>query len=46
MNRILAEVYTGSYMSVSYKDMIDGKVETRSAEEIIDGIRSKLEGLQ
>lgn len=46
MNRILAEVYTGSYMSVSYKDMISGKVETRTAEEIKDGIRKKLEGLQ
>lgn len=46
MNRILAEAYTGSYMSVSYKDMISGKVETRTAEEIKDGIRRKLEGLQ
>ena len=33
-------------MSVSYKDMIRGKVETRTAEEIKDGIRRKLEGLQ
>lgn len=46
MNRILAEVYTGTYMSMSYKELIGGKVETRTAEEIKDGIRRKLEGLQ
>ena len=33
-------------MSVSYKEMIGGKVETRTAEEIIDNIRIKLERLQ
>ena len=46
MNRILAEVYTGRYMSVSYKELIGGKVETRTAEEIKDNIRNKLERLK
>ena len=46
MNRILAEAYTGRYMSVSYKDMISGKTETRTAEEIKDNIRNKLERLK
>ena len=46
INRILAEAYSGTYMSVSYREMIDSKVETRTSEEIIENIRGKLERLQ
>lgn len=43
----MAQKYSGTYMSISYKDMIDQKrSETKTSEEIINNIRNKLEGLQ
>lgn len=47
--RIIAENaakrYGGSYVKMRYAEIIDPpKEETRSADEIIDSIRSKLEG--
>ena len=46
INRILAENMTGSYMKVSYMDMLHPKpAETRSAEEIINDIRRGLQEL-
>ena len=44
INRILAENMTGSYMKVSYMDMLNPKpAETRSAEQIINDIRRGLQ---
>ena len=44
INRILAENMAGSYMKVSYMDMLNPKpAETRSAEQIIDDIRRGLQ---
>ena len=46
INRILAENMTGSYMKVSYMDMLHPKPEEkRSAEEIINSIRKGLQEL-
>lgn len=46
INRILAENMTGSYMKVSYMDMLNPKpAETRSAEQIINDIRTGLQEL-
>jgi hypothetical protein len=46
INRILAENMTGSYMKVSYMDMLNPKpAETRSAEQIINDIRRGLQEL-
>ena len=47
INEILANNFTGSYMVKSYTDLISHKpVDTRSAEQIIDDIRSGLQRLQ
>ena len=47
INEILANNFTGSYMKGSYTDLLNPQpVETRSAEEIIDGIRNGLERLR
>lgn len=46
INRILAENFTGSYMKVSYTEMLHPKPqETRTAEEIINDIRTGLQEL-
>ena len=46
INRILAENFTGSYMKVSYTEMLQPKPqETRTAEEIINDIRTGLQEL-
>ena len=46
INRILAENFTGSYMKVSYMEMLHPKPqETRTAEEIINDIRTGLQEL-
>ena len=46
INRILAENFTGSYMKVSYTEMLHPKPqETRTAEEIINDIRAGLQEL-
>lgn len=47
INEILANNFTGSYMKISYMDMMKPqKVEKRTAEQIIDDIRSGLQRLQ
>lgn len=47
INEILANNFNGSYMKISYMDMMKPqKVEKRTAEEIIDDIRSGLQRLQ
>jgi len=47
INRILAENMTGSYMKVSYMDMLNPKpAETRSAEQIINDIRRGLQEMK
>ena len=47
INEILANNFTGSYMKISYMDMMKPqKVEERTAEQIIDDIRSGLKRLQ
>lgn len=47
INEILANNFNGSYMKISYMDMMKPqKVEERTAEEIIDDIRSGLQRLQ
>ena len=47
INEILANNLNGSYMKISYMDMMKPqKVEERTAEEIIDDIRSGLQRLQ
>lgn len=47
INEILANNFNGSYMKISYTDMMKPqKVEERTAEEIIDDIRSGLQRLQ
>ena len=46
INEILANNFTGSYMKISYMDMMKPqKVEKRTAEQIIDDIRSGLQRL-
>ena len=46
INEILANNFNGSYMKISYRDMMKPqKVEERTAEEIIDDIRTRLNGL-
>lgn len=46
INRILAENMTGSYMKVSYMEMLNPKPkETRTAEQIIEDIRMGLQRL-
>ena len=46
INRILAENFTGSYMKVSYTEILHPKPqETRTAEQIIDDIRTGLQEL-
>ena len=46
INRILAENMTGSYMKVSYMEMLNPKPEeTRTAEQIIEDIRTGLQRL-
>ena len=46
INRILAENMTGSYMKVSYTEMLNPKPEeTRTAEQIIEDIRKGLQRL-
>lgn len=46
INEILANNFNGSYMKISYMDMMKPqKVEERTAEEIIDDIRTRLNGL-
>lgn len=46
INEILANNFTGSYMKISYRDMMKSQtVEERTAEEIIDDIRTRLNGL-
>lgn len=47
INEILANNFNGSYMKMSYMDMMKPqKVEKRTAEQIIDDIRSGLQRLQ
>ena len=47
INEIMANNFTGSYMKISYMDMMKPqKVEKRTAEQIIDDIRSGLQRLQ
>lgn len=47
INEILANNFNGSYMKISYMDMMKPqKVEERTAEEIIDDIRNGLQRLQ
>lgn len=47
INEILANNFNGSYMKISYMDMMKPqKVEKRTAEQIIDDIRSGLQRLQ
>lgn len=47
INEILANNFNGSYMKISYMDMMKPQeVEERTAEEIIDDIRSGLQRLQ
>ncbi len=47
INEILANNFNGSYMKISYMDMMKPqKVEERTAEQIIDDIRSGLQRLQ
>ena len=47
INEILANNFNGSYMKISYMDMMKPqKVEERTAEQIIDDIRSRLKRLQ
>lgn len=47
INRILAENMTGSYMKVSYMEMLNPKPEeTRTAEQIIEDIRMGLQRLK
>ena len=47
INEILANNFNGSYMKISYMDMMKPqKVEGRTAEEIIDDIRSGLQRLR
>lgn len=46
INEILANNFNGSYWKISYTDMMKPqKVEERTAEEIIDDIRTRLNGL-
>ena len=46
INEILANNFNGSYMKISYMDMMKPqKVEKRTAEQIIDDIRSGLQRL-
>lgn len=46
MNQILAENFTGSYLKVSYEEMLNPKKEeTRTAEEIINDIKDGLKRL-
>lgn len=46
INEILANNFNGSYMKISYMDMMKPqKVEERTAEQIIDDIRTRLNGL-
>ena len=47
INRILAENMTGSYMKVSYTEMLNPKPEeTRTAEQIINDIRRGLQEMK
>lgn len=47
INEILANNFNGSYMKISYMDMMKPqKVEERTAEQIIDDIRNGLQRLQ
>ena len=47
INEILANNFNGSYMKISYMDMMKPqKVEKRTAEQIIDDIRIGLQRLQ
>lgn len=47
INEILANNFNGSYMKISYMDMMKPqKVEERTAEEIIDDIRNGLQRLR
>ena len=47
INEILANNFNGAYMKISYMDMMKPqKVEKRTAEQIIDDIRSGLQRLQ
>lgn len=47
INEILANNFNGSYMKISYMDMMKPqKVEERTAEQIIEDIRSGLQRLQ
>ena len=46
INEILANTLTGTYMRLSYEDLLKPqKVEERTAEEIIDDIQTRLNGL-
>lgn len=45
MNKILAEVYSGTYMKLSFDEMLNPKQEdTRTADEIINHIKNGLKG--
>lgn len=47
VNEILANNFSGSYMKLSYRDILNPKpVETRTADQIIDNIRNGLQRLQ
>lgn len=47
INQILAENYTGTYMTLSYEELLKPQVEeTRTAEQIIEDIRNGLKGLK
>ena len=44
INQILAENFTGSYMKLTYDEMLKPQVEdTRTAEQIIEDIRNRLQ---
>lgn len=46
VNKILAENFSGSYMKISYQEMLNQKpVEPRTAEEIINDIKDGLRRL-
>lgn len=46
INKILAENFTGSYMAVSYEEMLNPKpVDERTGEEIVEDIRNGLKRL-
>ena len=46
INKILADTFAGSYLKLSYYDILHPKEETRTADEIISGIKEKLKGLE